>query len=82
MIGPIIYLMIGAGYSILENHLFKPAWPEEPGLRPTMKFLCVAQMVIHLFRVALTWPLYLAEDLLIFMVAFSEAHDPEGPNDV
>lgn len=79
-IGVAIYLVLGGGYAILENHLFKPAWPEGPNLRSALKYLCVAQMVIHLFRVVLTWPLYLTEDLLIFMLAFAEANDPEGPD--
>lgn len=77
-IGTAIYLITGGVYAFMENHLFSKAWPEEAPT--TLKWLLVAQMIIHLSRVVLTWPFYLAEDLLIFMTAFAEVNNPEGPD--
>ena len=73
MIGAAIYLGVGAAYAYAEKRLFTNGWPEETS--PALNALLGAQMAIHLFRIVLTWPLYLAEDFLIFAASFNEAKD-------
>jgi hypothetical protein len=74
MIGAGLYLVVGGVYAFMESRLFAAdLWPENA---PTaLKFLLTAQTIIHLSRIVLTWPLYLAEDFLIFLAAFHEANN-------
>ena len=67
MIGTAIYLVCGGVYAWLENRMFSGAWPEETST--TLNALLGAQMAVHLFRIVLTWPLYLVEDFLIFLAS-------------
>ena len=73
------YLALGGLYAFLENRMFSATYPDDVSI--ALKWLYVSQMVLHLSRVVITWPLYVAEDFLIFMTAFIEAGDPEGPDD-
>ena len=40
-----------------------------------LNVLLTAQVTVHLFRIVLTWPLYLVEDFLIFLAAFHDTDD-------
>lgn len=65
MMGAIFYLICGTGYAILESRMFAEIDLSEQS--KTLKFLYFVQLVNHLARAALVWPMYLAEDFIVFL---------------
>jgi hypothetical protein len=75
----VIYLIVGLVYAYLEHKTFE--YKDLDDIPPVLGFIYIGQMSIHLFRCALTWPLHVAEDYLVYLGCQIEENLPKDLTD-
>jgi hypothetical protein len=74
--GLVIYVILGGAYALSELRLFTGEAPED--CPEVMKFLGFIQMVNHLLRVLIVWPMYAVEDMVLYMSQYYEETEDDG----
>ncbi len=79
-IGLISYALAGLIYTKLEDGCYEFDFTDCTRLQIAMFQL---QMVVHYFRIVLTWPLYLIEDITVFVsnIGMDEGEDDDADSD-
>jgi hypothetical protein len=71
----LIYITIGVFWAFMEHLML--GYDFEDIDNGTDAAIVISQQVIHYSRVILTWPLYIAEDVLIFLDNMRHSDDIE-----
>tara|TARA_R110000751_G_scaffold106776_4_gene202904 strand:- start:511 stop:741 length:231 start_codon:yes stop_codon:yes gene_type:complete len=72
--GLIVYAVIGMIYAKLENDTFDIEFGDAPRYQIV---LGMTQLGLHYFRIALVWPIYLCEDLIMAVDSIVAAREED-----